>query len=66
MERYTEAYLEEMRAFLKAISEDSEPEVTGWDGRIPVVMAYAAKLSITKQRPVRLEEITECSFDPLL
>jgi len=57
VERYREAYLEELRAFLKAILEDREPEVTGRDGRVPVVMAYAAKRSITERRPVHLTEI---------
>jgi len=58
VERYAEAYLEEMRAFLRAILEDREPEVTGEDGRIPVVMAYAAKRSVAERRPVLLTEIT--------
>ncbi|MFQ5793538.1 MAG: inositol 2-dehydrogenase [Candidatus Bipolaricaulia bacterium] len=58
IERYTDAYLEEMRAFLSAVNEDREPAVTGWDGRVPVVMAYAAKRSVTKRRPVRLTEIS--------
>ena len=57
IERYTEAYVEEMRAFVSAIMEDTEPEVTGRDSRLPVVMAYAAKRSVAERRPVALEEI---------
>jgi myo-inositol 2-dehydrogenase/D-chiro-inositol 1-dehydrogenase len=33
--------------------------VTGIDGRIPVVMAKAARKSYDEHRPVRLEEIAE-------
>jgi len=58
IERYTEAYVEEMRAFLAAIMDDTEPEVTGYDGRVPVVMACAAKRSVTERRPVSLQEIS--------
>jgi len=57
VERYTEAYIEEMRAFVKAILEDELPPVTGIDGRIPVVMAYAARKSAQENRPVRLSEV---------
>jgi hypothetical protein len=31
--------------------------VTGIDGRIPVVMAYAAKKSLEENRPVKLTEV---------
>ena len=58
IERYTEAYVEEMRAFLAAILDDGEPEVTGHDGRVPVTMAYAAKRSVAERRPVQLREIS--------
>jgi len=57
VERYTESYLAEMRAFIAAVREDRTPSVTGLDGRIPVVMGYAAKKSFDEKRPVRLSEI---------
>ncbi len=57
IERYTEAYVAEMQAFIQAIVEDTEPLVTGVDGRMPVVMGYAAKKSLAEGRPVRLEEV---------
>ncbi len=60
IERYTEAYIAEMQAFIQAIVEDTEPLVTGVDGRMPVVMGYAAKQSLAEGRPVRVAEI-----DPL-
>jgi myo-inositol 2-dehydrogenase/D-chiro-inositol 1-dehydrogenase len=57
VERYTESYIAEMRAFLECILEDTPPPVTGLDGRIPVVMGYAAKRSYEEKRPVRLSEV---------
>ncbi|MFN7139200.1 MAG: Gfo/Idh/MocA family oxidoreductase, partial [Limisphaerales bacterium] len=61
VERYREAYIEEMRAFVEAVQGKSKPPVTGLDGKIPVVMAYAAKKSLEERRPVQLSEI-----DPFL
>jgi myo-inositol 2-dehydrogenase / D-chiro-inositol 1-dehydrogenase len=58
MDRYTESYANEIRAFVEAVIEDKPTPVGGLDGRIPVVMALAAKKSHLEHRPVRLEEIT--------
>jgi len=57
IERYTESYIAEMRAFIDCILQDTTPAVTGVDGRIPVVMGYAAWKSYAENRPVRLSEI---------
>jgi myo-inositol 2-dehydrogenase/D-chiro-inositol 1-dehydrogenase len=57
MERYTESYVAEIKAFVACILQDTPPPVTGLDGRMPVVMGYAAKMSHTEGRPVRLEEV---------
>jgi myo-inositol 2-dehydrogenase/D-chiro-inositol 1-dehydrogenase len=57
VERYTEAYLREMEAFLMAVAEDTAPPVGGPDGREAVVMAYAAKRSLDEKRPVALREV---------
>jgi myo-inositol 2-dehydrogenase/D-chiro-inositol 1-dehydrogenase len=57
MERYTESYVAEIKAFVECIVNDTAPPVTGRDGRIPVVMGYAAKRSAEEGRPVRLEEV---------
>ncbi len=57
IERYAAAYIAEMRAFLESILEDKTPPVTGEDGRIPVVMGYAAWKSLRERRPVALSEI---------
>lgn len=57
VERYTESYVAEMRAFVDSILNDTTPPVTGIDGRIPVVMGYAAQKSLQEMRPVRLAEV---------
>ena len=57
IERYTEAYIAEMKEFIECIQQDTSPSVTGIDGRIPVVMGYAAKKSYQDNRPVRLSEV---------
>ncbi len=57
VERYAEAYVEEMREFIRCILDDKTPPVTGMDGRIPVVMGYAARKSWQENRPVRLSEV---------
>ena len=61
-ERYADAYVEELRSFLSAIRNDEEPEVGGKDGRIPVVVALAAKKSLREKRPVRISEIDRKLF----
>jgi len=57
IERYTDAYIAEMKEFISCILEDKAPSVTGIDGRIPVVMGLAAWKSYRENRPVRLSEI---------
>jgi myo-inositol 2-dehydrogenase/D-chiro-inositol 1-dehydrogenase len=57
MERYLESYVAEMRAFVKSVRDDTPPLVTGLDGRVPVVMGYAAVKSYAEHRPVRLSEV---------
>ncbi|HEY9078188.1 MAG TPA: inositol 2-dehydrogenase [Anaerolineaceae bacterium] len=57
MERYTESFVNEMQAFIKAVVNDQPTPVTGVDGRIPVVMGLAARKSYDEHRPVKLSEI---------
>jgi myo-inositol 2-dehydrogenase/D-chiro-inositol 1-dehydrogenase len=57
IERYTEAYVAEMKEFISAVVEDKTPSVTGIDGRVPVVMGLAALKSYQENRPVKLSEI---------
>jgi len=58
LERYTESFIAEMKAFVNSIQEDLIPPVTGIDGRIPVVIGMAAKKSYLENRPVKLSEIS--------
>jgi myo-inositol 2-dehydrogenase/D-chiro-inositol 1-dehydrogenase len=57
MDRYTESFVSELRAFVEAVIEDKATPVTGVDGRIPVVMALAARRSYDEHRPVKLAEV---------
>jgi len=57
MDRYTESFANELRAFVEAVVEDKPAPVSGLDGRIPVVMALAARKSYDEHRPVRLDEL---------
>lgn len=58
MERYTESFALELKTFTQAILEQRPTPVTGADGRVPVVMALAARKSFIERRPVRLEEVS--------
>ncbi len=57
IERYVDSYIAEMKAFIECIQQDRTPPVTGIDGRVPVVMGYAARKSYEENRPVKLSEI---------
>jgi myo-inositol 2-dehydrogenase/D-chiro-inositol 1-dehydrogenase len=57
MQRYTESFAAELQSFTQAVLENRQTAVTGIDGRIPVVMAMAARMSYDEHRPVRLEEV---------
>ncbi|MBI1880726.1 MAG: inositol 2-dehydrogenase [Chloroflexi bacterium] len=59
LERYTDAYVAEIKAFIECIQLDTPPPITGLDGRIPVVMGLAALTSYRENRPVKLSEIQE-------
>jgi myo-inositol 2-dehydrogenase/D-chiro-inositol 1-dehydrogenase len=54
MDRYTESFATEVRAFVQAVREDKPTPVGGVDGRIAVVMGLAARKSYDERRPVRL------------
>jgi myo-inositol 2-dehydrogenase/D-chiro-inositol 1-dehydrogenase len=57
LERYAEAYVIEMRAFVAAVLNDRTPPATGVDGLQPVIMGLAATKSLREGRPVKLSEI---------
>lgn len=57
MDRYTDSYSNELRAFVEAVANDTPTPVCGYDGRVSVQMGLAAKRSHDERRPVRLDEI---------
>lgn len=56
LERYRESYLVEMQEFINCIRRNTQPPVTGADGRISIVMALAAQRSCEENRAVVLTE----------
>jgi len=57
MERYAASFTNELQSFIAAVLGGHPTAVTGNDGRIPVVMALAARKSFDERRPVFLKEI---------
>jgi myo-inositol 2-dehydrogenase/D-chiro-inositol 1-dehydrogenase len=59
MQRYAECYVDEVREFLECVQDDTRraPSITGKDGRMAVVLGYAAWKSLRENRPVKLSEI---------
>jgi myo-inositol 2-dehydrogenase/D-chiro-inositol 1-dehydrogenase len=65
LERYLESFIAEMKDFAQSIRENTNPPVTGRDGRIPVLIGMAAKKSYLEKRPVKLSEIEQLTPDPV-
>jgi myo-inositol 2-dehydrogenase/D-chiro-inositol 1-dehydrogenase len=61
MDRYTESYLGEMRAFVDALRNNQAVPVSGTDGLAAVVIGLAAATSVRENRPVKLTEIHQRS-----
>jgi myo-inositol 2-dehydrogenase/D-chiro-inositol 1-dehydrogenase len=59
MDRYTESFVAELKAFIEAVLYEMPVPVTGQDGRAPVVIALAAGKSFDEKRPVRLSEVEQ-------
>ena len=57
LDRYVDSYLEELTQFVDAVLGGKPSPVDGNAGRIPVVMALAARRSYDENRPVRLDEV---------
>ena len=57
MDRYTESFANELRAFVLAVLEDRPTPVTGIDGRAALRMGLAARKSYDERRPVKVKEI---------
>jgi myo-inositol 2-dehydrogenase/D-chiro-inositol 1-dehydrogenase len=56
LDRYIEAYAEEMKAFVQAVAGKIEVPVSGEDGLRSVAIGLAAKKSVAENRPVKLAE----------
>lgn len=56
-DRYTQAFIDEMKAFADAVIHDKVPPVTDLDGLYPVLMAAAANKSLKEGRPVKISEV---------
>ena len=57
IERYQESFIIELEEFINAITNDTDPPVSGYDGRMAVVLGMAAKRSLEEKRPVEISEI---------
>jgi len=55
VERYRDAYVEELRVFLECVRGDRTPPVTGRDGLQATRIAAAAGRSLAERRPVAVE-----------
>lgn len=56
-DRYTGAFVSEMKAFAEAVFYNQETSVNGEDGMYPVLMAAAATKSLKEGRPVQIQEV---------
>ncbi|MFE8047368.1 inositol 2-dehydrogenase [Brenneria goodwinii] len=56
-DRYTQAFIDEMKAFADAVINDKVPPITDTDGLYPVLIAAAANKSIKEGRPVKISEV---------
>ncbi len=57
MARYAPCYVEEVRQFIECVRDDKPTPTNGHDGRMAVVLGYAAWKSYRENRPVKLSEI---------
>lgn len=55
VERYQEAFVEELRAFLRCVQDDSPVAVGAMDALAAINAAHAARTSVLENRSVRVE-----------
>jgi myo-inositol 2-dehydrogenase / D-chiro-inositol 1-dehydrogenase len=55
LERYKDAFIDEVKEFFDCILNDKEPSVSGIDGLKSVLIGLAAKKSYESGKPVRVE-----------
>lgn len=59
LERYKQAYIEEMQQFVSAVENDTKTPVNVMDGLAPVLIGLGCKLSLERNAPVKISEIKE-------
>jgi myo-inositol 2-dehydrogenase/D-chiro-inositol 1-dehydrogenase len=59
LDRFREAYLQELAHFIECVASDCEPEVSGEDGRAALVLALLAARSYREGRPVSVHETSQ-------
>ncbi len=59
MQRYAPCYVDEIRQFVECVRDDKPVPISGEDGRMAVVLGYAAWKSLRENRPVKVSEIDE-------
>jgi myo-inositol 2-dehydrogenase/D-chiro-inositol 1-dehydrogenase len=57
MTRYTDAYANEIAAFVKAVGQKRQPKPDGRDGLKALILAEAAVRSVREKRTVAVSEI---------
>ena len=57
IERYPEAFFGEIKAFTDCLVNNTDPPVSGIDGRKAVALSMAARKSYEENRPVKVSEI---------
>lgn len=57
LERYNDAFISQLQAFVNAVKKKEETPVGGIDGLMPVKIALAAKQSLEEGRSVKISEI---------
>ncbi len=58
MQRYAPCYVDEVRQFIECVRDDKPTPTSGHDGRMAVVLGYAAWKSYHENRPVKLSEFS--------
>ncbi len=55
VQRFEQAYVNELRHFVECVQKGVHPSVGGQDGRMPLLMARAANRSLKENRPAKIE-----------
>ena len=57
LERYRQAFIDEMNAFFDVVLDGKPSPVGDIDGLKPLLMGFAAKKSVAEKRPVKISEV---------